>query len=302
MILLGVKRMEKNIHEYTELREAPRYEEGASCPPEGFIITRNLPVVNILGKRGFFLFTSRQSYDKFKVTKFKNAKLDADGVGIPLLHMVTKYDITAHISAKKPIYVIYKYVIGELENPPPYSQGELVLQNNIHCLYKVPFCEIYRSRGYTKTSYKLVFPFESESTNECRITEDTISKQFEVSFNGNNLVWDVMSQMNHAFSYGLRVQNSYASDNNFTSSIPPINGTGTAIGKYNPKLFGRVPKMTYACADLWINEKSRLAAYGIASVPCITEHLACQGMLIHPIDEDRRRRRGTDCWNSSYFL
>lgn len=281
--------MEKSIHEYAELEQAPSYEEGSSYPRENSLVTRNLPLVNILGKRGFFLFTSGQSYDKFKVTKFKDIKLDADGVGVPLFHMVTKYDITSRISTKKPIYVIYKYVIEELDNPPPYSQGELVLQNDTHCLYKVPFCEIYKSRGFTKTSYKLVFPSEFENTKECKIVEDNYSMKFEVSFNGNSLVWDIASQMNHAFSYELRVQEDYpACANEFTSSIPRTTGTCTAIGKYNAKIFRRVPKTTYTCANLWMNEMSRPAAYGIGSIPCTTEILVCHGMLVHRICDDRR--------------
>ncbi|GCF01688.1 hypothetical protein ZYGM_000052 [Zygosaccharomyces mellis] len=279
--------MEKSSYGYAELGRAPSYDSEISSL-ESSTTTRRLPLVNILGKRGFFLFTSKQSYDKFRITKFKDVKLDADGVGVPLFHMVTKYDITAHVSAKKPIYVIYKYVVKELQSPPPYTHSEVVLQVDSYCLYKVPFCEIYKCRGFTETSYKLLFPFEPESAKEYKMVEDSFSMGFEVKFGGNSLVWDVTAQKNHALCYDLRVEDTSTVENNLTSGTLPVNGPNCTIGNYNPKLFGRIPMSTYNCANLLFNEKSGPAAFGITSVPYVTELLACQGMLIHRIDEDRR--------------
>lgn len=279
--------MEKSSYGYAELGRAPSYDSGLSSL-ESSTTTRRLPLVNILGKRGFFLFTSKQSYDKFRITKFKDVKLDADGVGVPLFHLVTKYDITAHVLAKKPIYVIYKYVIKERQNPPPYIHSELVLQDNSYCLYKVPFCEIYKCRGFTETSYKLLFPFEPETTKEHKMVGDNFSMGFEVNFEGNSLVWDVTAQKNHALSYDLRVQDAYAIEDDLISGTLPVSGPNCTIGNYNPKLFGRIPRSTYNCADLRFSEKSAPGAFGIASVPYSTQLLACQGMLIHRIDDDRR--------------
>lgn len=279
--------MKKKIDEDAERELAPSYEE-ASRSPKDSAITRKLPLVNILGKRGFFLFSSKQSYDKFKVTKFKEAKLDIEGVGVPLFHMVNNYDIIAYVSAKNPLYVVYRYVLEELQNPPPYSHSEVVLQNDIYCLYKVPFCEIYKSRGFTKTKYKLLFPFQSKDTIEYEMIEDKFSKEFDVNFEGSSLLWNVASQKDSSFSYDLRLQDSYASQDGSASSMLPLTGPGATIGQYSPKCFGRIPRTTYGCADLWINENSRPEAFGITSVPWVTELLACQGMLIHRINEDRR--------------
>lgn len=274
--------MKKRINEYTERELAPSYEE-ASRSPKDSVITRNLPLVNILGKRGFFLFSSKRSYDKFKVTKFKEAKLDIEGVGVSLFHMVNNYDIIAYVSAKKPLYVVYRYVLEELQIPPPYSHSEIVLQNDIYCLYKVPFCEIYKSKGFTKTKYKLLFSFQSEDTREYEMIEDKSSKEFEVNLEGSSLLWDVASHKDSSFSCDPRLQDPYVSQDGCASSMLPVTGPGATIGQYSPKCFGKIRRTTYGYADLRLNENSRPEAFGITSVPWITEVLACQGLLVHCI-------------------
>lgn len=57
---------------------------------------------------------------------------------------------------------------------------------------------------------------------------------------------------------------------------------------------------TYNCANLLFNEKSSPAAFGITLVPYVTELLACQGILIHRIDEDRRWKDVTRCRGIPY--
>ncbi|SJM88808.1 uncharacterized protein ZBIST_4997 [Zygosaccharomyces bailii] len=233
------------------------------------------------------MFSIKQSFDKFKVENVKEVELDVDAVGVPLFYMVNNHDIVAYVSAKKPLYVVYRYVLEELQrSPPPYSK--IILHNDIYCLYKVPYCEIYRSRGFTKTRYKLLFLVSSKAAKEYEMIKDKFSKQFEISIEGSSLLWDVACQNNSSFSYDLRLQDSYASQDGSASNMLLLTGPGAIIGQYSPRIFKSIPRTTYNCADLWINENSRPETFGITSVPLITEVLACQGMLVHRTNEDRR--------------
>ncbi|CAI6902116.1 ANL_collapsed_G0053890.mRNA.1.CDS.1 [Saccharomyces cerevisiae] len=72
---------------------------------------RNMPIASIFGTRGYFVFSSEQSYDKFKQTNFNISTLDADGVGVPLFHIVQSYNVIGKITRSSPDFYIYKYVL-----------------------------------------------------------------------------------------------------------------------------------------------------------------------------------------------
>lgn len=83
---------------------------------------------------------------------------------------------------------------------------------------------MYKCRGFTETSSKLLFPFEPESAKEYKMVEDSFSMGFEIKFGGNSLVWDVTTQKNHAFCYDLRMKDTSIVENNLTSGTLPVNG------------------------------------------------------------------------------
>ncbi|SJM82638.1 uncharacterized protein ZBIST_0579 [Zygosaccharomyces bailii] len=233
---------------------------------------RTMPIVNAMGTRGFYLFASQQSFDMFKNTGFKQAKLNAEGVGIPLFHMLESYDIVAWFLKKKPVYIVHKFIIQKLDDPPPYTESKLVLQDDELCLYKVPFCEIFQKMRFSSCTYSFKFPFHPEGSDASYELVDNYNFQnYKTLISGQDLAWK--SDLDFTFE-------------TWDYKLCLDSGKKTPIATYSTQDCDYLPKKTFKCANLFIQEETGPEALGNTSVAWLTQILACQGVLIHRIIRD----------------
>lgn len=259
---------------------------------------RSMPFAKVIGKRGFFLFPSENSYDRFKQNKFDFEPLEEEGVGIPLLRIKKTYAIIGSFSGNAPVYVIYKYMILNQDEPPPSDQFEVIKQGNGLKLYKFPYCEIYRRVELRNIEYKLVFAFDGSQTKHLTMVRRSYNRDLFSSLNQTNIRWHVSYSPIHDDQYRLAIL-----DESFPSLLDDTETRRTkkklknnkeeiqTIANYTRKFRDILPKIVSKEATLIIGEWSDSPSYGISSIPWDTQALACQGLLINYMEYERRKER-----------
>lgn len=266
--------------------------------PEHFQVNRqrNMPIAKFFGKRGYFLFPSENSYDVYKQNNNDIGQLSAEGVGIPLLHISVEFTSLGSIVGNSPVYMVWKWVLVPADGPPPAVQHEMVAQNGGWCLYKIPFCEIYRNKAFRETEYRLVFPYDSSATRTCMMKRSFTNRDLYTYVDEVSLRWHVpMSIVVNRDHYTLQILDDNArnllDDPATTKRKKQLksNRSGVDIGHYTRTYRDSMPHRNSKRANLFIGERSESITYGIADVPWTTQFLACQGLLIQYIEHQRRQ-------------
>ncbi|CAI4052432.1 hypothetical protein SKDZ_15G5150 [Saccharomyces kudriavzevii ZP591] len=248
---------------------------------------RSMPIASIFGTRGFFVFSSEQSYDKFKETNFKFNVLDADGVGVPLFHIVRNYNVLGHFTGSSPDFQIYKYVLQKLQDPPLYSECQVISKDKLFRLCKIPYCEIYSHLSFFETKYDFFYPSRTQPFKRYQMVKQNNFRDLDAYLNGMHFHWHVKFYSDH---YRLTYLDE---EGHGSSSEKQIDRPDFVIGHYTKKFSNILPRSISKCSNVIIGEQSPPDYLGITSVPELTEAFACQGALIHYLEhiEDKRKRR-----------
>ncbi|KOG98124.1 uncharacterized protein DI49_3167 [Saccharomyces eubayanus] len=259
--------------------------------PLHFNRERNLPIATIFGKRGFFVFPSVQSYDMFKRTNFNLSVLDADGVGVPLFHIVQNYNIIGQIVGKSPNFTIFKYVLQRAQDPPLYTKSKVICEDKAFRLCKIPFCEIYSQLSFRDTKYEFFYPSRSQSVNNYQMVRQNNFRDLDVCLNGMNFCWHVKVLSDHyRLMYLDENTPSDSQTNKQKQTQRKIVSPDFVVGHYKRDFSNILPRSVAKSSNLIIGENSRADCLGISSVPELTEMLACQGALVEYLEHIRRRK------------
>ncbi|AQZ16432.1 hypothetical protein BZL39_K00230 [Zygosaccharomyces parabailii] len=148
-----------------------------------------MPIVYPPFKKGFYLFTSEESLAKFKRRDFRKGNLDPNGVGVPLFHFKPKSSLVG--SSKKPSYVIFKYILQNAKDSPPFKENELVNKDKHYRLYKIPFCQIYQQFDNVIRTYNMEFPFDFKTIRDYDFVNAKEQRGYCGSVQGYDLSWRV---------------------------------------------------------------------------------------------------------------
>lgn len=257
---------------------------------------RNMPIATIFGHNGFFLFPSEHSFDKFKQTKFDFPSLDADGVGLPLFHIQHQY-LSGNFTSNSPIFIIYKYVLQANEDSPPYSEFKVVAQDSSLILYKIPFCEIYRRFDVVTIEFELNFASPAQQGTSHSLVKGFTNRDLHTRLNNRNLCW-------HVNFFPVVASNHYkllVLDENVPSllddpetkkrkkKLKKKTEESFSIAHYTSKYCDMLPHTVSKRANVIVGEQSEATAFGITSVPWNTQVIACEGMLIHFMEQNEGR-------------
>ncbi|CAI4050512.1 hypothetical protein SUVZ_13G4480 [Saccharomyces uvarum] len=131
-----------------------------------------MPIAQVTGEDGVFIFPSQQSYENFEYSKKKlfEMGMGPDGIGIPLLQIIDCTPASSKTSRHKskaknvPYYKIFKFILKTADEPPPYAVTKIVSSNNGLILYKVPLYDIYKNSTTKTSTYRFVgtIPIESK--------------------------------------------------------------------------------------------------------------------------------------------
>lgn len=263
---------------------------------------RNMPIVKRLGQVGYYVFPSENSYDKFKANGEKFGHLDAEGMGLPLLHMETGTPSFGMVAGCSSVFMIFKFLLFSAKSPPPAIQHELVAQDGQFCLYKVPFCEIYRNGLFQSMSaeYRLVFPFENGPGYNCTMKRSFMNRDMYSFVGDTNLRWHVSASiLYNRDHYTLQILDdcvpNLLDDPDLQKKKKAMKKgkkpKNVVIGHYTRTFRDSLPHHYSKRANLYIGERADSSLYGIEGVPWTSQVLACQGLVIQFAEHMRRRSK-----------
>ncbi|QLG74437.1 hypothetical protein HG535_0G03200 [Zygotorulaspora mrakii] len=262
---------------------------------------RCLPISQIFGHRGFFLFPSENSYDIFKNTKFNYGLLEPGGVGIPLFHIRKCYHLMS-FSGRSPVFIIYKNIILHEKENVPFAKYNVIRKENGLVLYEVPYCEIYRRMGLLNKEYNLVFSFDGITTRQLLMIRRSYNRDLFTNINDTNLRWHVSYSPLKSDQFRLAILEDGAPsllDDSETRRRKKSSDSSSGkrenrvIAHFTRRHKDYLPKIISKESNLIIGEWSDSPSYGISSIPWDTQALSCQALLIHYL-EDEEEKRGSN--------
>lgn len=260
---------------------------------------RNMPIASIFGTRGYFVFSSEQSYDKFKQTNFNISVLDAEGVGVPLFHIIQSYNVLGRFTRSSPDFYVYKYILRRVQDPPLYSECKVICEDKVFRLCKVLCCEIYASQGFFETKYDFFFPSKTHPVKKHQVIRQSSMRDLYSTLDGMRFRWHVKFYSDHFrlmyLDENLSLSNGGQKERQ-EQNQRKMKAPDFIIGHYTRTFSDVLPRATSKRSNLIIGEQSRPDSLGITSVPELTEEFACQGALIHYLlhierERDRGRKR-----------
>lgn len=268
--------------------------------PEQFQVNRqrNMPVAKFFAHRGYYLFPSENSYDVFKQNGNEIMVRDAQGVGVPLLHITEEFPSLGKWAGNAPEYMVYRYILVPSTGPPLAVPHEIVVQGPELSVCKVPFCEIYHKWQFKDTEYRFGFPYEQVTTASCMVKRSFANRDLYTYVGDVSLRWHVQAAIvSNTDHYKLQLLDdsmpNLLDDSATAKRKKQLRKTRNPaeIAHYTRTYRDTMPHRNSKRANLYIGERSTNVSYGIVDVPWTTLVLACQGLLIHYIEHERREER-----------
>ncbi|EDO15837.1 hypothetical protein Kpol_1057p26 [Vanderwaltozyma polyspora DSM 70294] len=262
---------------------------------------RNLIIAKVLEGEGYFAFSSIQSFEKFKSSKNKN-ELDPSGVGVPLLHIISRKDglfdskVTSTIGfclgMKKMSFIIYIYEMKSKNEPPPYNKFEIIIESETHTLYKTPFCQVTCDQlGFTK-EYQFEY-LHTVNIDPIGMKRDLRTENYSSNITGQKLKWNRKLTMLSLFSEDSEYELLLLEDIN---NRPIPSNPKPKIAYYTKDFADSFYGFIKRSADLFVGEQSAADSLGIVGVPMLTVAITCEALVLHYVEhhrklESRRRAR-----------
>lgn len=282
--------------------------QDARIPPSlRFNNQRSMPIMKLKNQRGYFMFTSLQSYEKFKSNGYEVC-LNQDGVGIPLFYFEhTNYNVLdAGLISEAQLYKIHILTIQDSNIPPPFEYEEVIAIGKKYTIYQSLFCTISKKVDLTRISYNLTF--SDPEYEPCTMIHRPEFRDLDTMIDGYVLRWHVAyNPVIGNDHYGLSLLHSdekslFDSKVDFkqvpeekgkkiTKPIPESQRMKISVAHYTSEDSDNVKIISYKMADVTIGESGSLNAFGITNVPMLTKILACQTLLIHRIEVDKDKER-----------
>ncbi|CCC72036.1 hypothetical protein NCAS_0J00570 [Naumovozyma castellii] len=275
-----------------------------------FCTERTMPMVRLWNRGGYFLFSSRQSLDKFKADggSAKFVATNKEGVGIPLFH------ITREVIELVPSFNMYKYEIISADDPPIYSNhAELVSDNGKFKLYKIPFCKISTTVNATRIEHHFNYFTVKEFNNS--LIRQPMFRDMDTEIESSLLRWHtnytpVLTNTHYSLELLPQKMPSLYDDKSVTVRNKLIGEPvydKFVVGHLTSDTSDLMPRTTFKVAKLIVGETTETDSLGISDIPLTTQIIACQSMLIYYVDELKdtersRRRTGRQRLNTNQII
>ncbi|EDO15288.1 hypothetical protein Kpol_449p3 [Vanderwaltozyma polyspora DSM 70294] len=260
---------------------------------------RNLIIGKVLKSEGYYAFSSIQSFEKYKNCTNRN-ELDPSGVGVPLLHIVSrreglfdsavKSSIGIGLGIKKMSFTIYIYDLKSRSDPPPYSRFEIINQSETHTLYKTPFCQVSCDKLGSTKEYQFDY-LHSINTDPISMTRDLISENYISNITGQKLKWNRKLTLLSLFLEDSKYELLLLDD---IKNRPISSNPKPKIAYYNKDFADSFYGSIKRSADIFVGEQTDVDSFGIVGVPALTIEITCEALIIHYVEHHRKlesRRR-----------
>ncbi|CAI4049025.1 Dia1p SKDI_13G4470 [Saccharomyces kudriavzevii IFO 1802] len=272
---------------------------------------RRMPIAQINGEDGFYMFPSQHSLENFEKTKKHSYELSPDAIGIPLFQIVNctlpfcKTGRHNNRVRDEPYYKIFKFILRTADEPPPYAVAKIVASNSGLILYKVPLYDIYKSFSRTNIDYNFAGATSTEP-NSLAMTHREGYRDLDTKVNGLNLRWHVTySPVVINDHYKLTLLTDYElnrldedvikiAKNRMKIDRKQQNGYNFVAAHYTREFATSIFRWVSQEAHLILGEYSTdQGSFGLNNIPPLTEELGCQSLLIHYIEYMNRQRKDT---------
>ncbi|CAI4049211.1 hypothetical protein N7582_004618 [Saccharomyces uvarum] len=274
---------------------------------------RRMPIAQVSGEDGFFIFPSQQSFENFEYSKKKlfemGMELGPDGIGIPLLQIIDCTLSSSKTSRQKsnakdvPYYKIFKFILKTADEPPPYAVTKIVSSKNGLILYKVPLYDICSNITTRASNYRFIGTIPTEPSSLDMANRDS-DRNLDTRVDNLNLRWKVSYSpvvTNDHYKLTLltdRELNLLDKDevriakNRMIIDRSRQNGYRFVVAHYTREFSASVFKKVSQEAHLIIGERcTDQGSFGLNRIPELTEELGCQSLLIHYLEYMNRKRR-----------
>ena len=266
-----------------------------------FNMERHMPIVDIPLARGYLIFPSVQSFDKFSENGDKENidSLDSNGMGIPLFQ-IKRQLLTPGLTMIETelTYKIYKYEIKQRDDVPPYGDFEIIAENQNFKVYKYLYGKVYKSSKMTQSA--LQFVINNDVENSYFMLHKREFRDMDTCIDGYNFRWHVRYSPMENDHYKLALLNpkevslmdspsvkSMKKKNNITKIDP----YSLVFGHYTSENEDLIPSMIMKSADFIIGEKGVASNIGLSNVPELTQKFACQALVLHVIERQKEEER-----------
>lgn len=288
----------------------PKNDTEGVPPILRYNMTRDMPIVKSITSNSYLIFPSVQSFDIFKRSK-KEDGVDGNGMGVPLLQAIPPVNSMWHSNG--PLLVIYHYIVLPRSAPPPYSKYEIVIQDDTHNVYKIPFCEVsWQYSGLRNRRFDFHFT-DPNIRAPCYFESQITASDKKGATEGCNISWDI-SRI--PFLVGklkitgeapaLPAYEEASNEKNLGTSTRSSSKVSQVSAYYTKRFQDEVPKITSRRADLIIGEYGDITNLGITGVSLYSQIFACQALLIHFLEHirhenshhktTRRQRKAAKHW------
>lgn len=274
---------------------------------------RSMPIMKLKNQRGYYMFPSIQSYEKFR-SNGDDISLNQDGVGVPLFYFErTNYNpLDVGIVSEANLYKIHIFTIQDSNVPPPFDHEDVIAIGKKFTIYQSLFCTISREVTWNRITYKLSFRgYEDEPYLMVHRPE---FRDLDTKIDGFVLRWHVaFNPVIDNDHYGLRLlyNDEKSLFDSMTKSKPNVDEKGRSVitkpipesqkmkisvAHYTSEDSDDIKIISYKMADVTIGENGSPNAFGIKNVPMLTKILACETLLIHRIEVDKDKEAGNKRW------
>lgn len=269
---------------------------------------RRMPIAEINGEDGFFMFPSQQSLENFENTKKNSNELSQDAIGIPLFQIITPTlpfgEKDSHKTVSNvPSYKIFKFILRTAEEPPPYAVAKIVSSNNGLVLYKVPLYDIYKNISRTNITYSFLGTMCTEP-NSLAMAHREGYRDLDTKVNNLNLRWHVTySPVVTNDHYKLTLLENYEVnrlDEDVIRTTKNRIPTDQKDQKGQRFVAAHYTREFSTSLFRWVSQEGHLilgeyctdqGSFGLNNIPPLTEDLGCQSLLIHYIEYMKRQRK-----------
>ncbi|CAF1599220.1 Dia1p [Saccharomyces cerevisiae PE-2] len=270
---------------------------------------RRMPIAEINGEDGFFMFPSQQSLENFENTKKYSNELSPDAIGIPLFQIINctlpfgKRGHSNTVVGNVPYYKIFKFILRTADEPPPYTVAKIVCSNNGLILYKVPLYDIYKNVSQANVTYSFVGTTSTEP-NLLAMAHREGHRDLDTKVNNLNLRWHVTySPVVTNDHYKLILLADYEVnrlDEDVIRAAKNKMSTDQKDQKVQRFVAAHYTREFETSLFRWVAQEGHLilgeystdqGSFGLNNIPPLTEELGCQSLLIHYIEYMKRQRK-----------
>ncbi|CUS23830.1 LAQU0S12e01002g1_1 [Lachancea quebecensis] len=248
----------------------------------------------VFQQKTLMCFASTRSFDCY-ARGHKEFQIRNDGLGFPTLTMESARPLQCLLETGDPAFRIYQYFLRTASEPAPHPECQIARHSGDKLIYKALLCNVYELESPVRDAgYELIFPDMPRPTS-VRLEKYKGSLRMGADLGGWGAQW-ICTSGSPLLPKELVLVALQGGDN-MPSKAKSSSILGTRQWAKYREFFSALPsrsaeKVASLCVrDVELSE-SEVSACGIGEVPWYTRVIACMGLMMCHLHEQKKRNRG----------